>query len=326
MQSLARLFELLSPFGTDSRFHWTGLAAFLILGVALFVVHKRRDPDDASSLATFLFPGDLYRTASSWLDVKVYFAGRFIKPAINAFALPLNAVVMAACAGLVFSGDADPEASTLGAGSIVAATLLVALVNDLSYYVAHRVSHESAWLWPFHKLHHSAEVLTPITAKRNHPVFDLLRAVIGIVMTAPISGIIFGLFGVIEFTTIFGVTLLIALMNVTGGALRHSHIWLDFGPVLDRIFISPAQHQIHHSLDPRHHDKNYGLTLAIWDWMFGTLYVPSGREALSFGVADSDGTPEPQVHHTLKDAYLIPFEEVAQVRRARSKPMVEERA
>ena len=317
---------LFSPFGTDSRFHWTGLAAFVILGLAVYAVHKRRGEAGNTGFLGFLFPLALYRTSSSWVDVKVYFAGRVIKPLIGAVTVPANALVMAACAGLVADTSQSLPQSELSTTSVIAASLLVAVLFDFSYYVTHRLSHESELLWPFHKLHHSAEVLTPITAKRNHPVFDLLRLLVAIVMTAPIAGIIFGLFGIVEFTTIFGLTLIIALMNVTGGALRHSHIWLDFGPVLDRIFISPAQHQIHHSLAPRHHDKNYGLTLAIWDWMFGTLYVPSGREKLSFGVADRDGTPQPQVHNTLTEAYLVPFAEAAEVARDRGKPMAEEHA
>lgn len=323
---LAQIAVIFSPFGVDSRFHWTGLAAFFVLGIAIYALHRRRGEAGETSLLGFLFPLALYRTTSSWVDVKVYFAGRVIKPLIAAVSVPMNAAVMAACAGLVVDTSQTLPESELNTGSIIAASFLVALLFDFSYYVTHRLSHESELLWPFHKLHHSAEVLTPITAKRNHPVFDLLRMVVGVAMTAPIAGLIFGLFGVVQFTTIFGLTLIIAFMNVTGGALRHSHIWLDFGPVFDRIFISPAQHQIHHSLAPRHHDKNYGLTLAIWDWMFGTLYVPSEREKLSFGVADRDGTPQPQVHNTLTEAYLVPFSEAAEVARERRKPTAEEHA
>lgn len=324
------LAALFSPFGTDSRFHWTGLAAFFVLGGAVYLWQLRRSPMDApqgeTSLLRFLFPPSLYRTASSWVDVKVYFAGRVVAPLIAAIMVPFKALIAVTIAVAVAGGEIAAKSGEAGAFSIIIASLIVALVNDFSYYVVHRLSHESVLLWPFHKLHHSAEVLTPITAKRNHPVFDLLRELIGAVMLAPIYGIVFGLFGIIDFATIFGVGVLIALMNVMGGALRHSHIWLDFGPVMDRIFISPAQHQIHHSLAPEHHDKNYGLTLAIWDWMFGTLYIPEGREELAFGVADRSGVREPQVHHTLKDAYLVPFAEAAEASRQPSKTALKEHA
>jgi len=36
------------------------------------------------------------------------------------------------------------------------------------------------------------------------------------------------------------------------------------------VRISPAQHQVHHSVDAKHHHRNFGSALAIWDWMFGT--------------------------------------------------------
>lgn len=328
---LAELVALLSPFGTDSRLHWTGLAAFVVLGLAVYLWQERRAAGTGAGPLAFLFPPALYRTQSSWVDVKVYVAGRLIKPFINVAALPIGTLIMALTAAAVAEGVSGASPGELGRSAVdpaalICASLLVAIVNDLSYYVIHRISHEADWLWPFHKLHHSAEVLTPITAKRNHPVFDLLRALVGVLMVAPINGAILGLFGVVELTLIFGLNVLIAIMNLTGGALRHSHIWLDFGPVMDRIFISPAQHQIHHSLAPEHHDRNYGLTLAVWDWMFGTLYIPERREELSFGVADRDGTPEPQVHRSLKEAYLVPFVEAAEVVRRRDRPLSGERA
>src|SRR2546426_736232 len=78
----------------------------------------------------------------------------------------------------------------------------------------------------------------------------------------------------------------LVLFLFAGAHLRHSHVWLSYGPVLSRIFISPAQHQIHHSVDPRHVDRNFGGIFAIWDALFGTLYVPRTRETLTVGLAD----------------------------------------
>jgi sterol desaturase/sphingolipid hydroxylase (fatty acid hydroxylase superfamily) len=66
--------------------------------------------------------------------------------------------------------------------------------------------------------------------------------------------------------------------------LRHSQLWIPARGWLGRIVQSPAHHQIHHSTDPKHFDKNLGLCLSIWDWAFGTLYVPDRREELNFGL------------------------------------------
>jgi sterol desaturase/sphingolipid hydroxylase (fatty acid hydroxylase superfamily) len=52
--------------------------------------------------------------------------------------------------------------------------------------------------------------------------------------------------------------------------------------------MSPAQHHIHHSVEPKHYDKNFGYILSFWDWIFGTLYVPKGYEKLDFGLSDRE--------------------------------------
>ncbi|MCC6140662.1 MAG: sterol desaturase family protein [Nitrospira sp.] len=76
----------------------------------------------------------------------------------------------------------------------------------------------------------------------------------------------------------------IALM---GMHLRHLHIWLSYGRVFNRLFISPAHHQIHHSVDPRHWNKNFGSKLSIWDGLFGTHYQPRQPEVLRVGLLDA---------------------------------------
>jgi sterol desaturase/sphingolipid hydroxylase (fatty acid hydroxylase superfamily) len=73
-----------------------------------------------------------------------------------------------------------------------------------------------------------------------------------------------------------------------GANLRHSHVWLSYGRALEHVAISPAQHQIHHSADRRHFDRNFGSALAIWDWLFGTLYVTRERERLTFGLSAAE--------------------------------------
>ena len=69
--------------------------------------------------------------------------------------------------------------------------------------------------------------------------------------------------------TIMGVNAALFVFLVAGFNLQHSHVWLSFG-ALDRVFISPATHQLHHDADPRHHGRNLGNMFAIWDVMAGT--------------------------------------------------------
>ena len=74
-----------------------------------------------------------------------------------------------------------------------------------------------------------------------------------------------------------------------GANLRHSHVKLKYPKFLEYIFISPFQHQIHHSNNPKHFSKNMGSKFALWDWMLGTLVLSKSVGRISFG-ADNDNS------------------------------------
>jgi sterol desaturase/sphingolipid hydroxylase (fatty acid hydroxylase superfamily) len=88
------------------------------------------------------------------------------------------------------------------------------------------------------------------------------------------------------------------------GNLRHSPVWLSYGPSIGKWLISPAHHQLHHSYEPRHYGCNRGFELAVWDRLWGTLYVPPVQpESFRMGLGDeTDGR-----FHTLARMYLWPF-------------------
>jgi hypothetical protein len=62
------------------------------------------------------------------------------------------------------------------------------------------------------------------------------------------------------------------------------HVFASFSGPISYVIQGPAHHQIHHSTKAAHVGKNLGFTLALWDWLFGTLYLPREREKLEFGV------------------------------------------
>jgi sterol desaturase/sphingolipid hydroxylase (fatty acid hydroxylase superfamily) len=73
--------------------------------------------------------------------------------------------------------------------------------------------------------------------------------------------------------------------------------------VLGRVILSPAHHQIHHSDNPIHFDKNFGSCLSVWDWLFGTLWMPERkRERLNFGIET-----RARSHHTAIGGLVTPF-------------------
>ena len=88
--------------------------------------------------------------------------------------------------------------------------------------------------------------------------------------------------------------------------LRHSHIWLAWPPWLGRIFGSPANHQFHHSLEERHINKNFGFMFALWDWIFGTLYLPRERETFRIGLSDEEDGD----YSNIFALYMTPFQKL----------------
>ena len=140
---------------------------------------------------------------------------------------------------------------------VVIAIIFIAM--DGCNWAAHLANHRVRALWRFHELHHSQEDMSVLTVFRTHPFvhFVYLVALIpGIVLIAN-GGISTGL--------------LIAYAGAVG--LAHSNIRLGFGP-LDRVFVSPNFHRIHHRLEGRQ-DVNLGFALSIWDYLFKTAVNPT---------------------------------------------------
>lgn len=164
-------------------------------------------------------------------------------------------------------------------------TLVYFVIEDFSRFYLHRLMHKVPTLWRFHRVHHSAEILTPLTLYRIHPIEMTLYYVRGMVVFSVVSGVFIYFAGKkLNAIDILGVDALGFLFNFLGANLRHSHIWLGFG-VFERWFISPAQHQIHHSKSELHRDKNFGTCLACWDRWFGALVYSGKRKKITFGIA-----------------------------------------
>jgi sterol desaturase/sphingolipid hydroxylase (fatty acid hydroxylase superfamily) len=294
-----------------NRFFWVYVLSFVAIGAWLWrgLHHGGADGRGLRGLFGFLFPKAMYTHPSAIVDYKLVVTNRVLQPSGFLARTLLGSASIATVAlvvqqGLVglFGTGARVEWTT---PMLVGYTIAIALVADFSTWLVHALHHRYPLLWEFHKVHHSAEVLTPLTVFRKHPVYNLVSRVLDLAIVGPFMGVVTYLFADTPASlTLFGANFVFSIFHVLGANLRHSHIWWSFGPVLSRVFISPAQHQIHHSKDPRHYDKNYGELFALWDWLFGTLYVP-GRapETLQFGLTGEDEN----IHPTLRAAYLVPF-------------------
>ena len=164
-------------------------------------------------------------------------------------------------------------------------TLSYFILDDFTKYITHTLMHKIPVLWEFHKTHHSARTLTPLTIFRTHP----LEGVIFIFRSAITQGIVIAFFyyiygNNITIVTILGANIFSFWFHLLGSNLRHSHIRINYWNWLEKILISPAQHQIHHSIKEKHHNKNFGVTFALWDYFFGSLYI-SNNEEVNFGIS-----------------------------------------
>ncbi|MGB7389892.1 sterol desaturase family protein, partial [Marinomonas sp.] len=135
-------------------------------------------------------------------------------------------------------------------------------------------------------VHHSAEALNPLTFYRLHPLENILFALRHAVVAGMVTGVFIFCFGArVNLYTVLGGNLFIVSLFAFTGNLRHSHIRLGYGRWLERVLISPAQHQVHHQR--RHMRHNFGSALAIWDGLFGTLKVSiEAPDDRSFGLGD----------------------------------------
>lgn len=233
---------------------------------------------------------DLWWHPSARADYRYYFINAVVFPLLlgpllfdaNTIAKLLDSVV-----GAAQSAGSAPSAL----GARVAYTLLFFVAYDFGRFVAHCLLHDVPWLWEFHKVHHSAEVLTPITSFRAHPVDLAVMAWVPALLTGFVTWIFHRWIEPgIGVYTFLGLHVLIWVFGLVGN-LRHWQVWISFGATLNRWLISPAHHQLHHSAEPRHFGCNRGFGLAVWDRMYGTLYVPPDQpETFRMGLGDeTDG-------------------------------------
>ena len=157
-----------------------------------------------------------------------------------------------------------------------AQALIIVVLGDLIAYWSHRWFHGRG-MWAFHAVHHSSKELDWLSSVRLHPVNDIVTRVM---QAAPFVVLGFSptvLAGYLPFLTFYSIFI-------------HANVSWTFGP-LRYVIATPLFHQWHHTKEDEAIDKNFAGMLPVWDWMFGTLYLPKGKVPTEFGVHD-DSVPE----------------------------------
>jgi sterol desaturase/sphingolipid hydroxylase (fatty acid hydroxylase superfamily) len=169
-------------------------------------------------------------------------------------------------------------------GTLVAA-LTAALISDFLFYWLHRLQHGP--LWRFHAVHHSVRELNALNS--YHHISDVLFRLL--LTNAPLL-----LVALSAPTAPLPLLLLLVLQPY----YLHSPTRLNFGPVRYAL-CDNRYHRIHHSLEPGHFDKNFGIITPLWDVIFGTAYFPQPDEWPAVGLADID---EPR---SIRDWFDLPL-------------------
>ena len=296
-----------------SVFSVASLVSALLVAVASLSWRRldRRRSLRLKALIRALFPRRLVTGASNRADVGLWLFNTF--PA--AILLGLTVVSAHGIAGPTadlltgaFGAFAPPALPRAVVQAI--ATVALFLTYEFALWVNHVAFHKVPFLWAFHKVHHTAETMTPLTVFRVHPVESLVFANITAIAVGVVAGVLhFALGPAASALELSGTNVIVVLLLFLYLHLQHSHLWISFTGVTGRLLISPAHHQIHHSSDPAHFNRNFGRCLAVWDWVFGTLYVPAKRrEGLAFGCAAQAGAALP---HSVTGTLLTPFAEAA---------------
>jgi sterol desaturase/sphingolipid hydroxylase (fatty acid hydroxylase superfamily) len=304
LQVIERITGPFLSFGSASSLTSLGCALAIAVAVVAWRLRRRRRPVRAKVIMRALFPRRI-ACASSGIDFSYLIFNTFIFGAILGWALLSYRTISSGTFDALttaFAQRPPTELPELASRAIV--TLAMFLAYELGYWLHHYLCHRVPFLWEFHKVHHTASVLTPMTVFRVHPVDGWLFAVILALFVGAANGAMTYALGVAvpQFALTDTNLILVVFIHVYLH-FQHSHLWIAFRGAAGRVLLSPAHHQIHHSNNPVHFNKNLGSCLAIWDWLFGTLYIPQkSPEKLQFGVE-----PAGQDAQTITEAYLTSF-------------------
>jgi sterol desaturase/sphingolipid hydroxylase (fatty acid hydroxylase superfamily) len=154
------------------------------------------------------------------------------------------------------------------------------LLDDLRYYLYHRIAHRVRWVWAEHVNHHSSQHYNLSTALRQSWT-GLFTGMV--VLQAPL--VLLGFHpAVIAFVFGFNLVWQFWIHTETIGKLPR---WFEF------IFNTPSHHRVHHATNPRYLDANYAGTLIIWDRMFGTFVEELEADRPRYGIVRNLGTFNP---------------------------------
>ncbi|MEZ5342201.1 MAG: sterol desaturase family protein [Acidimicrobiales bacterium] len=130
--------------------------------------------------------------------------------------------------------------------------LAIFLLRDLVSYAVHRMEHSITWLWASHSIHHSFQEMSPSCAVRVPWMENLYKIPAGLWM--PLLGV--------DFRLVVGIDVIAALVSIA----QHTELFpAKPNGLIQRVFIVPSHHRVHHGSNDHYLDKNFGAVLCVWD-------------------------------------------------------------
>jgi sterol desaturase/sphingolipid hydroxylase (fatty acid hydroxylase superfamily) len=197
---------------------------------------------------------------------------------------------------LDFSGWAASENPLLKLAGWVVVPVLASVFGEFFYYWFHRAQHKFAFLWAFHSEHHALREMSAWNSN-HHFTEEIFRIPF---ITVPLTLLVQVDPG--------PVPVLVGLLMGLHGQYEHSHGKLHLG-WLRYVIADNRYHRIHHSVERRHFDKNFGSFTSVWDQVFGTAHFPAKGEWPDTGIEEHD---EPK---KLSEFMFRPFRKLMTPRR-----------
>ncbi len=206
-----------------------------------------------------------------WLDAFYMFFNFFLfsliiynaasEVVVNAFGDALRAI-----------GVENLVAIEIGSWPVWLQLLILFVVRDFVQWNTHRLLHRVRFLWEFHKVHHSVAQMGFAAHLRYHWMESIVYRSIEYLPLAMIG------FGIDDFFTVH-------LFALVLGHFNHSNWKLELGP-LKYLLNNPQMHIWHHAKhlpQARPHGMNFGITLSLWDYLFGTAHIPEDGRDIELG-------------------------------------------
>ena len=261
------------------NFHWGNYFYWLILISVFFY------------LLEILFP---WRKEQSilrkdfWLDAFYMFFNFFLFSLVGYYAIS-NVFVSLFTDFLANFGIENLVAIEVNSWPVWAQLLTLFIARDFIHWNVHRLLHRVPFLWEFHKVHHSVEEMGFAAHLRFHWMETVVYRTLEYIPLAMIG------FGIQEF-------LLVHLFALAIGHFNHSNIFVPLGP-LKYVFNNPQMHIWHHAKHmPRSYGANFGISLSVWDYLFGTNYIPKDGKDEPLGFENVEKFPS-----SFKEQFLYGF-------------------